>query len=366
MKKDSRFIQLILTSLFLLFFGTLGFFGAYYLAESANNITGVKVLYTIFIIVVSFPLHVILHEIGHLLGGLSSGYQFIMFRLFSTVWIKTKNRLSRRKQYVPGIMGQALMSPPSDNNRVALLVYNAGGVLMNLMTALIFIVFSIVNSNETVGYSLITSAVVAFLLIIMSLIPVQGTDGYNMIQIYKKEETQSELINILSLYRDMVHGATFEELQKYINLDKISSLQEPTAVNQYDVKASYLLETGDFEGAFDIYQMLYENKDRIFPGHQPDITLNYLFMLLLYKPDHPDVLKIQKNKIYKKYQKIKQANYFRVYATVSLYLEHDYAKTEKLLQQGEKYIPLSPTVTDEFFEIKLYKDLNQDLNSKKT
>ena len=41
-----------------------------------------------FSLILSFYLHIILHEGGHLVAGLASGYKFVSFRIGSVLWIK--------------------------------------------------------------------------------------------------------------------------------------------------------------------------------------------------------------------------------------------------------------------------------------
>lgn len=101
---------------FTLMFAGLGGTTGYFLAPYIGNISFLGIIYTLIILGISFPLHILLHEFGHVLGRLISGYDFIMFRIFSTVWITTPAGLSKRKEYIPGVLGQALMVPPEIKN----------------------------------------------------------------------------------------------------------------------------------------------------------------------------------------------------------------------------------------------------------
>ena len=60
--------------------------------------------------VISFILHIIVHEAGHLFFGLLSGYKFISFRVFDFKIIKDENgKLKIRFERLAGTGGQCLM-----------------------------------------------------------------------------------------------------------------------------------------------------------------------------------------------------------------------------------------------------------------
>lgn len=82
-------------------------------------------------------LQIILHEAGHLVCGLLSGYRFCSFRVGSLMWMREDGgRLRLRRLRIPGTGGQCLMSPPDMvDGRLPVTLYNFGGALANLLTA---------------------------------------------------------------------------------------------------------------------------------------------------------------------------------------------------------------------------------------
>ena len=69
-------------------------------------ITGIGAL------IVSLFLLVTIHEGGHLVCGLLSGYRFVSFRLFNLTVIRSEGRLRVKHFAVAGTGGQCLLSPP--------------------------------------------------------------------------------------------------------------------------------------------------------------------------------------------------------------------------------------------------------------
>ena len=87
-----------------------------------------------FSLILSFYLHIILHEGGHLVAGLASGYKFVSFRIGSVLWIKIQGKIRRKRLSLPGTGGQCLLDPPAmDGGRFPAVLYNLGGGLANLI-----------------------------------------------------------------------------------------------------------------------------------------------------------------------------------------------------------------------------------------
>lgn len=365
MAKKRKWNATTLLQLFtFIFFAALGGFSAFFELRYFGQITLRYYFYSVAIIVTSLLLHVFLHEIGHILAGLASGYEFIMFRFFNHLWIYTQQGLSKRKEYTPGILGQALMVPPPPNkrNERPVLLYHSGGLLMNGLTALLFIWLGLRMNNPLVRYTFYLSAIIALFLLVTNAIPTKGTDGYNIHRHLTRESPRDDTITMLYLYRDMVKGVPFQQLQKNIPVDDLEDFSVPHTSTFYSLKASAYLEVYDFDKAHAIHKLLWDKIDVIVQAHKADVTLNYFFTLLLTNPTHPDVETIRKTKLYASYRQIKLADSYRVFATEILYLDQNNEKALELLSLGEKEIPFAPTVSDENLERILYAYLKKEAN----
>ena len=87
---------------------------------------------------VSFALQTILHETGHLIGGLLTGYKFCSFRIGNFQLQRENGALRFRRLKLAGTGGQCLMTPPEPvDGNIPVMLYNLAGPLMNLLTALL-------------------------------------------------------------------------------------------------------------------------------------------------------------------------------------------------------------------------------------
>lgn len=309
----------------------------------------------------SLPLHIILHEAGHLLGGLLSGYDFIMFRLFNTVWIKTDSGISRRNQQVQGLLGQALMIPPEGVDNPPFLLYHSSGFLVNLLTGILLIIIGNAIPNLTASLMIYATAASAILLFLTNAIPKQPNDGYNIVEQIKHPETTTELTTILRLYGEMVSGTSFTELQKYTDLGKIDTVENPNNVTLLTAQAAAYQEQLDFESACAIYARIWEQRDNLLEPHKPDAYLNYLFLLLMTNPYHEDIAQLKESTILQNYSKVKLADVLKTRAAEALYVDGDFIQAKKLLAEGKPMIAKAPTVSEGNLEYHLYDYLEAEI-----
>lgn len=98
---------------------------------------GVSLL-AILILLFSIFLQVLLHEGGHLVCGLATGYRFVSFRIFNLTFIRKDGKLCIKRFSLAGTGGQCLLTPPERPlEDIPTTLYNLGGVLANLLTAIL-------------------------------------------------------------------------------------------------------------------------------------------------------------------------------------------------------------------------------------
>ena len=95
---------------------------------------------------VSVVFSIALHEAGHLLFGLMTGYKFSSYRIFNVMWIKGEDgKIKLKKFSIAGTGGQCLLTPPDmKNGKIPTVLYNLGGVIANIIACILFLILFIV------------------------------------------------------------------------------------------------------------------------------------------------------------------------------------------------------------------------------
>lgn len=149
----------------------------------------------VLVICVDFLLHMLVHEAGHLVCGLVTGYRFSSFRIGSLMFVRTEGKLKIKRYSLPGTAGQCLMAPPyMVDGRIPYILYNLGGSLFNLLFSLVAFLVSLPLGNFPLVMSCLqTLAVVGIVVAWVNGIPMQvdmvNNDGYNALCLgkYPKE-----------------------------------------------------------------------------------------------------------------------------------------------------------------------------------
>ena len=99
------------------------------------------------LLIAAFFVQIILHEAGHLVFGLLSGYQFVSFNVLGFIWQKGPDgKLHCGRMQIAGAGGQCLMSPPDyDEGRFPFTLYNLGGVIMNLVVSAVCLLLALIT-----------------------------------------------------------------------------------------------------------------------------------------------------------------------------------------------------------------------------
>ncbi len=185
----------------ILFFIAIGFVCGILISE--NILLKEDSLFRAVILLISMYLamflQIIIHEGGHLIFGLLTGYKFVSFRIGSLTIVKINGKIKLKKLRLAGTGGQCLLSPPEmKNDKIPYVLYNLGGSILNLIASIIFLVLGIIFNNiELLNTILYMSAVIGFAYSLINGIPMRmGTvdnDGYNTLAMSKSSKALKSL-----------------------------------------------------------------------------------------------------------------------------------------------------------------------------
>lgn len=142
-KKENKSGQIIFT----LGFGSIGGVCGWMLAKmikgkSFGEICFLAVACILFMYAGMF-LQIVLHEAGHMVFGLLTGYRFSSFRIGSYMLLKMDGKWKIRRLSIAGTGGQCLMAPPEwKDGKIPYVLYNLGGSIINLAVGGLSIYFA--------------------------------------------------------------------------------------------------------------------------------------------------------------------------------------------------------------------------------
>ena len=175
-------------------------------------------IFALLCLVVSILIHVPLHEIGHLVFGLISGYRFLSFRIGSFMLMRGERGLRFKRFSLFGTAGQCLMAPRIANTeKMPTFIYNVGGGLMNLIVSVLMLgIGFILNDYKHLFVFSLCFAASGLNTALTNLIPMRiggiANDGYNTLTLMKNPAERKALSVQLAANEATAHGKRLSEL----------------------------------------------------------------------------------------------------------------------------------------------------------
>lgn len=240
---------------------------------------------------VFFVFQIVIHEAGHLIFGLISGYNFLSFRIFSLTLVKVDGRITRKKYSIKGTAGQCLMYPPTRkaDGSFPYKLYNLGGGLANLIVSLPFLPLIIYIDNSLARTIFISFFISGILTAATNLIPMDlgiHNDGMNLVSLNKGRCYQDSFYLQLKVNAELSEGKLMTDYDPAVfDLPKgADDTNMLTAFNRFYLYYWYLAKH-DFDAA---YQLLMKMNEKI--SEYPIAIFNMLqaeklfFMVLMHGP----------------------------------------------------------------------------------
>ena len=151
-------------------------------------------------VLISIPLVTVIHEGGHLVFGLLTGYKFSSFRIMSFMWVKENDKIKFKRHKVVGTGGQCLMAPPPlVDGKMPIVLYNLGGTVFNAITAIVCFAIFFIYPNPII----VAPAVLSLFFALQNGVPIHtemiDNDGYNALSLGKNREAMRAFWTQLSV-----------------------------------------------------------------------------------------------------------------------------------------------------------------------
>ena len=249
---------------------------------------------------IAFYAQVIIHEGGHLIFGLISGYRFSSFRIGSLMLIKgTDSRLSIKKFKLAGTGGQCLMSPPElKDGLIPYRLYNLGGSILNLVSAAIFLGLSLLFPEVSlIGTAFLLFAVLGLAFALINGVPLHtpmiDNDGYNAISLGKDPAALYAFYLQLKVNEMQTHNIRLKDMpEEWFELPQKEKLNNPIIAACAVNTASCLIDKGELIEALGLIDSLLSSKTAIVGIHRAMLKndLIYLKLVLGYDTESIETL----------------------------------------------------------------------------
>lgn len=370
-KKKLSKEQKIITALLLLAGIVCGIFiqifiNSEYLAtmqKYQKNILSFVLLLTIYIIVI---LHIIIHEAGHLVFALLSGYKFHSFRVSNLMLIKENGKLRLKRFSIPGTGGQSLMIPPDMvDGKVPFKLYILGGLLMNIISIIISIIIAIVFSHNPLIFMFMNMfSTIGFTLAIINGIPMKtesvNNDAYILLELSRNQEAMRAFWTHSKITEQISNGVELKDMpDEWFFIPSDESMKNSLISGTAVITCLRLINTEEFKAADELMEHILKF-DSLAAFHRTLVVCERVYIELITQ-NRKEVLDTLLDEEQKQSMKQMESilNVLRTKYTYALLQEKDMEKADQIMLKFKKLAETYPYKIDVESEFKLIKRAQQ-------
>lgn len=356
----------VLITLYIAVCAVIGFWIGYHAAMTDTDIKWLLIragLILISIAIFGF-LHIVIHEVGHLIAGKVSGYHFSFFRIANWAIVKEQHQYRMAKFSIAGTGGQCLMIPAEGDDNPPYRLYLFGGALANFITAAIGLGIVLMGVQSVYLYSFIFTGIFTG---VINLIPFSITDGNTLKRLKMDPNKRPQLFQQLRLSEEFVNGKMYGEIKDH---DLIENPNEPMTeqFNAYTVlvRINRELEAENFGHALELIEPLWNQRSQMVKSYQMDISRDYLFCHLTMETEDTMIQdEIKEDPVFKQYLKTSQLETYRIKAAMAFWIDKDLDQAESWLEKAEKSLDQAPTYADKALNKKLLNFVEEKVSQER-
>jgi len=352
-KNGKKILQKLLPSLMSLFMGAVcGVFISLYALNPDAEKNNSERLFDFAILFVGMYaamfVQIIIHEAGHLVFGLISGYSFSSFRILSFTLIKTDGKIKFRRMKVPGTAGQCLMVPPDPvDGKIPAVLYNFGGSLMNLFSAFVFAGLYFVFSGIPAVLMLIF-AVVGFVFAVMNGVPIRAqltnNDGVNALEIIREPEAMHSFWVQLKVVEQISKGIRLKDMpDEWFVLPADTAMKNSMTSVKAVLACNRFIDAKDLERAREAIRHIIDTQSGIIELHRRLLICDLIFIEIINGACTKDIYGLLDKKQKKFIGKMKNnPSVMRTQYFYALMCEKDSKKAEKIKKRFDLVCKIYP------------------------
>ena len=292
---------------------------------------------------------IIVHEAGHLIFGLLSGYRFSSFRIFSLMLLNENGRLRIRKLRLAGTGGQCLMAPPDlKDGKIPVMLYNFGGAIMNFVIGGIALGTAFLCPAYSFGQMiLLLLGIAGIVLGLMNGLPLKtgavNNDGRNAIDISRDPEAMRAFWVQLTVNEQISKGVRLKDMPaEWFTVSPGADMKNSIIATVALMAANRLMDQQKFEEA-DRAMARLSSGGGLVGMHKALLVCDRMFVELITK-NRAEILDRMRSKDQQKYMQALRnfPSVLRTEYAWALLHDKDQEKADTALQQFEKHAKSYP------------------------
>ncbi len=340
------YLLLLLASAGCGFFVTITLFSGFFPAH--------QVILAVLAVLLLYYLSIIIHECGHLVFGLASGYKFSSFRIGSLMWIKQEGKIKLRRLKIAGTLGQCLMAPPKvKKGKIPVVLYNLGGVIANIIfTAVLALLYFLTLRYVVVALVFLLGAMLSFIIALANGIPLNAggvpNDGMNALSLRGNRTAAVAFTNQLLMNAQQAKGVSISEMpEEWFTLPDDADMQNVHCASIAVFATSRTMEKMDFEKAESEINSLLQSGANIIGLHRSLLTCDLVYCRLVLDGKGAEIsslLTIEQQKFMKSMSKFPSV--LRTRYAIAVIRDKNAETAEKIKQKFEKCAKTYPYPQD--------------------
>ena len=299
-------------------------------------------------------IHIMLHEAGHLIFGLMSGYHFSSFRIGSFMLMKENGKLVHRKIKIAGTGGQCLMIPPEMvDGKFPVVLYNLGGSIVNLVVAALMIpVFVAVDKSSVFALFFFLFIALGAITGLSNGIPMRtktvDNDGYNAISLGKSREAMRAFWIQMKTNEQLTKGIRTKDMpEEWFEVPSDDAMKNPMVATIGVYAASRMMDQHRFEEAGKLIDHLLKIETGMVALHRNLMICDQIYLELIGQ-NRSDRVEALYTKELKKFMKAMKTfpSVIRLEYAYRLLAEHDPKSSAKSMAAFERVAVTYPYPND--------------------
>lgn len=282
--------------------------------------------------------HIIIHEAGHMVFGLLTGYKFSSFRVFSWMLMRKNGKFQLKRYTIPGTGGQCLMIPPElVDGKMPCFLYNMGGCIFNALTAIACVALSGVLHPAV----WIIGAVFGVIVVALNGIPRRknlSNDGSNAFSLNKDPEAMRAFWEQMKMAEAMTQGVRMKDMpDEWFRMPADNEMKNVMLAAQGFINCGRLLDAEKFDEFKTLADRMLSMETGLMGIQKDSLACNRITCELLTEGNREVVENLLTDRLRQSMKALKTCiDIIRAEYAIALLYDKDEAKAQKHLAAFEK------------------------------